>query len=909
MKLLKSTLGLFLAASLCLAFVSRYEQPVFLQLAYAFPTGMPLPEGSGATSAPDSSRFTYTKLVSGLDEPMEMAILPNYDVVVAERKGAVRYFSQATKELSTIAQFNVFSGIEDGLLGVAADPDFKNNRWIYFYYGLGGDKSVSQLARFELRDQKLVQDSKKVLLEVPTQRKYCCHSAGYLTFSDGLLYLSIGDNTNAEEIEGHTPIDERPGRELSDDQAATANSNDYRGKILRIKPEPDGTYSIPDGNLFPKDGSQGKPEIYAMGVRNPFRISIDPKTKYLYWGDVGPDTEVAGSEGKMSYDEINQARKPGFFGYPYFLGDNEVFPDYDFATKKEGPGKDPKKPVNDSPHNTGIKELPAAQPAFIWYGKGPSKKWPLVGKGGASAMAGPVYYSDLYPNAPYKLPEYYNGKLFIFEWIRKWIMAVTLDSNGNYVSMEPFLPQLKVVAPIDMQIAPDGAIYLLAYGTNWFARNTDSGIIRVEYAEGNRNPIAAVTTGKTIGAAPFTASLSAKGSLDYDPGDNLTYEWKIGEKRLTGSEIKHTFTKPGIYNAVLTVSDQHGGKGTATTEFKIGNTPPAVLIETDANRSFYWDNAPFDYQIKVSDKEDGKVNPSRIHTSFNFLPFGKDLAGALSGSGDENLRFAPTAKLYASLDCKSCHTMETKSIGPALKEISRKYTGRDDAADMLARKIIAGGSGNWGSYPMPPHADLPQKDARALADYILSLDQKQSAPPLNARLKLSEHIGKGNEGAYVLLASYSDKGANGIGPLKTASHIVLRNPLIQMEDYQEGNVGVVIATQNTGFVSYIANITDGKYTRFNDIDLHHIKHIRFRVQQAGAGGTIELRQGTKNGPVLGKVDIASSKVTDPKTDWKEVLLPVASVKGLHDIYLVFKNDKVKGPLFFIDWMYFENDLP
>jgi cytochrome c len=168
----------------------------------------------------------------------------------------------------------------------------------------------------------------------------------------------------------------------------------------------------------------------------------------------------------MSYDEINQARKPGFFGYPYFLGDNEVFPDYDFATKKEGPGKDPKKPVNDSPHNTGVRELPSAQPAFIWYGKGPSKKYPLVGKGGASAMTGPVYYSDLYPDAPYKLPEHYNGKLFIFEWIRKWIMAVTMDANGNYVSMEPFLPQLKVVAPIDMQIAPDCAIYLLAYGTN-----------------------------------------------------------------------------------------------------------------------------------------------------------------------------------------------------------------------------------------------------------------------------------------------------------------------------------------------------------------------------------------------------------------------------------------------------------
>lgn len=907
--MLRSTFGLLVAAGLCVASVGRYDRPLFREVVGS-PDGVGAVRAGGAVplEGPDSSRFTYTKLVSGLDEPMGMAILPNFDVVVAERKGAVRYFNNATKEVSTIAQFNVFSGIEDGLLGVAADPDFKNNNWIYFYYGVGGEKSVSHLARFELKGQKLNQESKKVLLEVPTQRQYCCHSAGHITLSDGLLYLSIGDNTNAEEIEGHTPIDERPGRELSDDQAATANSNDYRGKILRIKPEPDGTYSIPDGNLFPKDGSQGKPEIYAMGVRNPFRISVDPKTKFLYWGDVGPDTEVPGSEGKMSYDEINQARKPGFFGYPYFLGDNEVFPDYDFATKKEGPGKDPQKPVNDSPHNTGIRDLPPAQPAFIWYGKGPSKKYPLVGKGGASAMAGPVYYSDLYPNAPYKLPEHYNGKLFIFEWIRKWIMAVTLDANGDYVAMEPFLPQLKVVAPIDMQIARDGAIYLLAYGTNWFARNTDSGIIRVEYAEGNRNPIAAVSTGKTIGAAPFKATLSAKGSKDYDAADKLTYEWKIGTKKLSGEEITHTFAKPGTYNVVLTVSDQHGGKGTATTEFKIGNTPPDVKIETAGNRSFYWDNAPFDYNIKVTDKEDGKIQRSRIHAGFTYLAFGKDLAGALSGGEGENIRYAATAKLYASLDCKACHTMETKSIGPALKEISKKYASDTGAESMLARKIITGGSGNWGSYPMPPHADLPEKDAREIADYILSLSKTTGPTPLSAHLKLTEHIGKGTEGAYVLQASYTDNGANGIGPQKTASHIVLRNPLIQMEDYQEGNVGVVIATQHTGYVSYIANITNGKYTRFNQIDLSHIKNIRLRIQEHGAGGTIELRQGSRDGQLLGKTEVPGGRLEDLKTGWKEILLPVNGGSGVHDLFLVFKNEKFKSPMFHIDWMYFENDF-
>src|SRR5690606_16794285 len=98
-----------------------------------------------------------------------------------------------------------------------------------------------------------------------------CHSAGAMVFGpDNLLYLATGDNTNAEEAEGYIPIDERPGRELADDQATAANTNDLRGKILRIKPEADGTYSIPEGNLFPEGNEKGRPEIYVMGCRNPF---------------------------------------------------------------------------------------------------------------------------------------------------------------------------------------------------------------------------------------------------------------------------------------------------------------------------------------------------------------------------------------------------------------------------------------------------------------------------------------------------------------------------------------------------------------------------------------------------------------------------------------------------------------
>ncbi|GAA4441567.1 hypothetical protein GCM10023091_27040 [Ravibacter arvi] len=854
---------------------------------------------------PDSTRFTYTTLASGFDEPMQMAVMPDLSVLIAERKGAVKLFDAATKEVRTVAQFNVFSGIEDGLLGVALDPDYAKNHWVYLYYSVGGERSVSELARYEFRDGQLDMSSRKVLIEIPTQRVYCCHSAGHLVFDvKGNLFLSIGDNTNAEEIEGHNPTDERPGRHLSDGQASSANSNDYRGKIIRIKPEPDGTYSIPDGNLFPKDGSKGKPEIYVMGCRNPFRISVDAKTGYVYWGDVGPDTEIKAEEGKLSYDEINQARKPGFFGYPYFLGANEAFPKYDFETKKEGPAKDPAHPVNDSPNNTGVRELPPAQPAFIWYGKGPSKRWPLVGKGGASAMAGPVYYKDLYPDAPFKLPAYYDGKLFIYDWVRRWIMAVTMDDQGNYVSMEPFLPNLKVVAPMDMRIAHDGAIYLLAYGTNWFAPNTDAGIIRIEYSEGNRNPQAVAKASKTVGAAPLTVEFSSEGSKDFDPGDRLSYEWTIDGKKFKTPNTRYTFKKPGKYTAVLSVSDQNGGTGTATLNVSVGNTPPAVQITSEDNTSFYWDNAKVRYQIRVSDKEDKTVDPGRLTTGYHYLDFRKDLASVLS-SGSGNIKYAKTEKLYNSLDCKACHQLNTKSIGPSLQEVSKHYQGKKEAPEFLASKIISGGAGTWGTYPMPPHPTLSKEDASEIAGYILSLSHRSENIPLTGSKSFDQHKKDQHEGAYVLYVSYTDGGANGIEPITTQKYLVLRNPLIQLEDYEEGNVGVVIATANNGFNSYVTNLRNGKFVRFNGIDLQGIRRVKFRAQVHGAGGKIVMRDGSRNGAVLGEAVIPKGKVQDLKKDWTEIIMPVKPQKGIRDIYLTFENSESNDNMFHLDWMLFE----
>ncbi|WP_262247473.1 PQQ-dependent sugar dehydrogenase [Parapedobacter soli] len=862
---------------------------------------------SDPTVKPDSSRYTRTVLAEGLDEPMEMVILPGNDVLFVERKGGVRLYKDATKELRAVANLEVFSGIEDGLLGVVADPDYEKNHWLYFYYAVGGEKAVSRLSRMEFRNDSLLRSTETVILEIPTQRIYCCHSAGYLKFDKhGNLYLSTGDNTNAEETNGYTPVDERPGRELSDDQATASNTNDLRGKILRIKPLPEGGYAIPEGNLFPKGTAGTRPEIYVMGARNPYRFSIDAETGYLYFGDVGPDTKLKASDGElMSFDEINQVREPGYYGWPYFLGNNEVFGKYDYATGELGPGKDPSKPMNESPNNTGLKKLPPARPAMIWYGKNNSTYFPLVGNGGASAMAGPVYHSKHFKNAPYKLSQYYDGKLFIFEWIRGWIMAVSFDEEGNFKEMEPFLGHWKFDAPVDMQFASDGAIYLLEYGTNWFSKNTNARLVRIEYAEGNRKPVASIVVDKQYGAAPLTVSLSAGGSMDHDDGDELSFRWRMEDEDNHGETVSHTFAKPGIYDVELTVSDGHGGEGTTSTRVYVGNTPPDVHIRTSANRSFYWDGGTLDYAVEASDKEDN-VSMDDVDLAFGYIPHGKDAALVLSGGQDPNsLRYLKGQQLIANLDCKSCHSIDKASVGPTYQAVAARYVDKPGAEALLVNKIIDGGSGNWGERAMSPHPELAEGDAREMVRYILSLGAGRQKLPPRGVLQLDSHSEGDTDGAYLLSARYTDQGANGIQPLNGSDHILLRNPQIQAEDFDAGNVR--IATVTTAFMSYVYGIQNGSYISFRNIDLTHVRRVGYRVQASGAGGTIEVRLDSIAGPVVSRLEIPAGNFSGAEEGWKEMMGLVDDIGDVHDLYFVFVNDEVGDKaLFSIDWLKFYN---
>ena len=80
------------------------------------------------------------------------------------------------------------------------------------------------------------------------------------------------------------------------------------------------------------------------------------------------------------------------------------------------------------------------------------------------------------------MPRYYDGKLIIYDWIRNWMKAVTLTEAGDYEAMEPFLPGMKFAAPIDVELGPDGSLYILEYGIGWFKQNPDAGLSRIAAA-------------------------------------------------------------------------------------------------------------------------------------------------------------------------------------------------------------------------------------------------------------------------------------------------------------------------------------------------------------------------------------------------------------------------------------------
>ena len=909
----------------------QFEDPLFLRhllggIRYAIGTGQPIDYTRAyAEVLPEENRFRRTTFSKYLDEPMEMDFAGPEEILYVSRKGQLHRVDLEMESDEIVATLDVHTGHEDGLLGLAVDPDYANNNWIYLYYSPAGDEPKQHLSRFVYRDGELDEASEKVLLEVATQRDECCHSGGSLEFGpDGNLFVSVGDNTNPHgPSAGFAPLDEQPGRAPWDAQKSAANTNDLRGKILRIRPEADGSYSIPEGNLFPEGTDKGRPEIYVMGNRNPFRISIDSRTGYLYWGEVGPDARADSTTlGPKGYDEINQARAAGNFGWPYQIADNKAYHEKDYATDQAGMAYSLTTPINDSPNNTGRRELPPAQPAMIYYPYDQSEEFPALGSGSRNAMAGPVFHRADYAAGAHVWPEYFDGKLLIYDWMRGWIFAVTLDAEGNYEKMSRILPNTKLNNVIDMAFGPDGALYILEYGSGWFSANPDAALSRLEYVEGNRAPLAEIGADKQVGATPLAVRFNSSNSIDYD-GDALTYAWDFGDGSPASDQPspQHTYTEAGTYKVSLTVTDSEGNEASDRFEVVAGNDMPELAWRIEGgNGSFYWANEPLSirYAVDVSDTEDGSLaagtlDASRVKVNFQYQ---EDGAGAAGGEEDPYANIGKT--LVGESDCKSCHKVAAKSVGPDYVSVANRYAGQADAVDYLSGKIISGGGGVWGENVMAAHPDVTPGQAEQMVKYILSLatkgDKNAKQYAAQGTFKSSDHLKSGSKGAYVLEASYTDAGGADAPALTARQRYVLRYPQLQVEDYDDGiamkmnlKAGQVPGIEED--MGIVIGVKDG-YFVFKDLDLTGVAAVRGPLGFAPGitkGGTLELRAGGPDGTLLVSAELNPGLTTVGFAE--ETFRFQEQVSGRHDVYVRFLSEETDGEIVVVvlDWLEFMNE--
>jgi glucose/arabinose dehydrogenase len=242
----------------------------------------------GAATLPPN--FARSQVVGGLASPTAMEFAPDGRLFVAEQRGTLR----VVKSGANLATFLDISGRVDsagerGLLGLAFDPAFSNNHYVYLYYtqrATGTTPAHNRVIRVTARGDRAVAGSKKLILRLDNLSSATNHNGGAIHFGeDGKLYVAVGDNANGENAQ---------------------SLRNLKGKILRINR--DGT--IPRDNPFYKRATGRNRAIWALGLRNPFSFAIQPHKGKVFINDVGEQT----------WEEINQGAAGANYGWPRYEG-------------------------------------------------------------------------------------------------------------------------------------------------------------------------------------------------------------------------------------------------------------------------------------------------------------------------------------------------------------------------------------------------------------------------------------------------------------------------------------------------------------------------------------------------------------------------------------------------------------
>ena len=316
---------------------------------------------SATTLSTSSSTFANDVVVQNLNLVTCMVFLPDGKELMGQLNGTIRVVQKGAIEPDA-TPFNAIPNAvaqgDAGLQDLTLDPNFTTNGYYYVFYPHAlGTSYRDRVSRFTAAPgwNSTVPGSEKVLWEDDVQNTDSHHGASVVFGPDGKLYISIGDN-------GHP----------TDSQSLTS----YHGKILRIDPA-DG--SAPADNPFVDGPGGNKDEIWAYGLRNPYRFSFDTVTGNLYEGDVG------GSDPATAIEEVNLVVRGANYGWPLCEG---------------------------SCATAGIRD--------------PIYSYPHSGKN-AAIMGGFVYRGTQFPSE-------YRGSYFFADYTQHWIKRLTLNSSGTAVT-------------------------------------------------------------------------------------------------------------------------------------------------------------------------------------------------------------------------------------------------------------------------------------------------------------------------------------------------------------------------------------------------------------------------------------------------------------------------------------------
>jgi glucose/arabinose dehydrogenase/PKD repeat protein len=630
--------------------------------------------------------FSTVTVGNNWEQPVGLTFTSDGRLIVWEKAGKIWMVENNIKSLKLDISEEVGNWNDHGLLGFALDPRFQTNGYVYLLYAVDrhhlmkfGTSSYNQtsneynkatigrLTRYTARpsDGTIDPASRKVLLgeSISTGIPILAtsHGVGSLVFgSDGTLMVSCGDGGNATTLDGGSTQDSY-FRQALDDQIISTPQNigafraqqvdALNGKVLRLDPATgDG---VPSNPFFDAANPRApRSRVWAMGLRNPFRMVKRPDTGSPDPAQGNPGVFYLGDVGWGSWEEMNVVNKPGLnFGWPLFEGlernpdyntirrPNRFFPNpfyqqngcteqyYSFSDLLKQATLDPSVVFTNNCNGAGSAPIPTnipqffhARPMFDWRTNRASRtgsfvrneasvdtigrRSPVEGSafGGNCSVAG-VWYTGT------SFPSNYQHGYFHADYGQGWIRFFHIDGLDRPLKVQRFVDSRANVTA--MAVDPvSGALYYVHLGaTAPFAQE----VRKISY-EVNTVPAAVATADKTYGPGPLTVKFSSVASSD-PQGRPLTYEWNFGDNtaRSTAANPVHVFEAPGntpvAYTVTLKVTNDLGKFSTAVLRISLNNTPPSVAISSLPSTSTYplTVDTTVPLTASVSDTEQGEA--------------------------------------------------------------------------------------------------------------------------------------------------------------------------------------------------------------------------------------------------------------------------------------------------------------